>query len=290
MIFLGKTKEQKASEVSLMVKAKDITKVVVCSPAKFDFDMENIGVSVKWVDWPEIIMYRTFYPLLQEIDSRTLVIVNECLRSKDRHDLTYNCIRHYLNQAGHVMVFQWMPCIDTMQDFMTLFDFATGSKWKREKFDIDPPSRVFLDITQRLPQIKPKMVEASKATKSRYEKEKNSLFTAIGTKDPHTLPRNLLMVGAKDRVQNAGKGRHTVGRNTKEGALPYKSERYPDAPYLVLDLPHAFIDFCDLSSLSGQTEFEVMACDLKADLWYLSVYQEWIERIKNGYASLRAWA
>ena len=288
MIYLGKTPDGKSKIISSAIQRNSIKKVVICSPTKFNFDL-RVDVPSKWIDWPEIIMYRTFYPLLQEIDARTLVVVNECLRVQDRYDLTYNCIRHYLNQAGHVLVFQWLPCIDTMQDFMALFDFATGSRWKRVGWDIDPPEPVGLSIVERTPTFEVVSVPTSAMLHAQYQAERDKLFAALGAKDPHTLPRNLLMVGSKARAAHAPPMATLLGRNTKTGAQPYKAEAYPSAPYTLLELPHAFGDMADVSSLSGQTHFPVLACDLRADRWYIERYTQWAQRIQDGYTSLRAW-
>ena len=289
MIRLGFLPNEKAASIASYAADHDIKKIVICSPKKFEFDISSVQVQVQWVDWPEIIMYRTFYPLLQEIDARTLVVVNECLRTQDRYDLTYNCIRHYLNQAGHVQVFQWLPCIDTMQDFMTLFDFATGSRWKRTAWDIDPPEPVPMEIIERTPVITAIEAKTTGTLRAQYQAERDKLLGSLGAKDPHTLPRNLLMVGAKARAASAPPFTALLGRNTKTGAAPYKADAYPDTPYTVLELPHAFGDLADVSSLSGQTNFNVLACDLKADRWYIERYAQWAQRIADGYTDLRAW-
>lgn len=288
-IHLGLRPSDKADLIAQHTHQHDIKKIVVCSPERFQFDLVALSCPVQWVDWPEIIMYRTFYPLLQEIDQRTLVVVNECLRTQDRYDLAYNCIRHYLNQAGHVLVLQWLPCIDTMQDFMTLFDFATGSRWKRTGWDIDPPEPVTLQITERTPVVTPIQVPTDARLRAAYDAERSKLFAGLGAKDPHTLPRNLYMVGAKARAAHAPPASSLLGRNTKSGAAPYKADRYPAQPYTVLDLPHNPIDLADVSALTGQTHFHVLACDLKADRWYIERYTQWAQRIADGYADLRAW-
>ena len=71
----------------------------------------------------EIIQYKFYYRLLQEIGKDTLLVVNECLRMQNRYDLTYNCLRLFLQQTPHALVFQYLPIIDTIADFMVLFDF-----------------------------------------------------------------------------------------------------------------------------------------------------------------------
>jgi hypothetical protein len=61
----------------------------------------------EFIEYNELIECRTFYRLLQEIDQRTLVVLNECLRNQNRYDLTFNCIRHFLRQTSHHLIFQY---------------------------------------------------------------------------------------------------------------------------------------------------------------------------------------
>lgn len=292
MIFLGMTPEQKTEQIKKFCAGKDIKKIIVCSPSKFDFVIDASS-PVQFVDWPEIIMYRTFYPLLQEIDSRTLVVVNECLRTQDRYDLTYNCIRHYLNQAGHILVFQWLPLIDEMQDFMALFDFATSSRWKRERFDVDLLENVAVNAIDRTPRFDFRWAPVDPRAQYTYTVEREKMFANIGPKDPHTIPRNLYLIGGKSKLALVPQDGWSVGRNNRlkiSSMATFKEVGYQNAPYTVFEFPHNFIDFVDFAALSGQTEFCVLGADLKIDRWYASRYQQWTERIADGIANLRSWA
>lgn len=289
MIYIGLPKADKAGVIRKYCDDHRIEHVVLLSPAKFAFHVE--AERFKAVDWPEIIMYRTFYPLLQEIGKDTLVVVNECLRTQNRHDLTYNCIRHYLNQAGHVLVFQWLPCIDDMQDFMVLFDFASGSKWKRERYDPDliaENARVI--AIDRTPSFRRIDAPTDAATRAAYESARSKLFADLGGKDPHTIPRNLYLLGGKARASVLPADASCLARNARlkiERMAQYKEDAYPAPPYAVLEFPHNFIDFADVSCLSEQTAFDVTVADLKVDQWYFERYAQWAQRIKNGYADLR---
>ena len=113
MIFLGYRNPEKRAEISRYMAEHSLSHCVVLSPDKY-----KLGDEIESIDWPEIIMYRTFYRLLHEIGPNSLVVVNECLRTRKRSDLTYNCIRHVLAQTDHVMVFQWYPIIEELQDVM----------------------------------------------------------------------------------------------------------------------------------------------------------------------------
>ena len=75
------------------------------------------------------IEYRNFYPWLREIDGSSVLVLDEPLRHERRSLLHYNCIRHYVNQAGAVLIFSYLPIISNSEDFMILFDFAILQKF-----------------------------------------------------------------------------------------------------------------------------------------------------------------
>lgn len=288
MIHLGLTPEQKVARIADYCRQHDIQKTVILSPAKFALacDLPN----TEQVEWAEIILYRFFYRLLQEIDGRTLVVVNECLRTQNRYDLTYNCIRHYLNQAGHQLVFQWLPLIDDLQDFMILFDFDTRSRWKRERFDSDLLAECTLEVSPHAPRLQALPVATDAKTQAAYAANKAKLLSELGNRDPHTLPRNLYLMSGRSKLPHVEPGRWYVGRNNRfklAQAQTYKEVTYPNAPYTVFELPHNFIDFADFMSLSGQEEVPVLVADLKVDHWYFERYNQWARRIEDGYSSLQ---
>jgi hypothetical protein len=72
MIYLGRAPHEKAAIVDAYLAEHDLSHCVVLSPEKFS----ALDVNAEVVDWPEIIMYRTFYRLLQEIGPQSLVIFN----------------------------------------------------------------------------------------------------------------------------------------------------------------------------------------------------------------------
>ena len=56
------------------------------------------------------------------MDASYLLIINECLRTRKRSDLTYNCLHHYLNQTPHRLIFEYFPFVSDPNDFMILLD------------------------------------------------------------------------------------------------------------------------------------------------------------------------
>ena len=133
MIYLGYATVEKERIISEYQAAHGIRKTVVIAPERFPLTIAGADQ----VGYADVIMYVTFYRLLQEMDRDTLIVLHECLRTQNRYDLAYNCIRNYLNKTPHVLIFQTLPQIDAAEDFMVLFDWATQSRWKRRHFDAE---------------------------------------------------------------------------------------------------------------------------------------------------------
>lgn len=300
MIFVGYDDPEKIAEIARYCAENDIHKTVVISADEFPLPVPGTD-QVKYSD---VIMYVTFYRLLQEIGPQTLIVLNECLRTQNRYDLSYNCIRNYLNQTQHQLIFQQLPQIDAQEDFMILFDFDTRSRWKRQKFDAElvlDNARVSI---KQLPVGFTRIdVPTSAATKRRYARERKRLFDGLGTKDPHTLPRNLHLISGKDKLAwinsqswlnlplfgGTMPERRYVARNKRlkhDNIVTYR-EVQAGTQYAMVDLPHRFIDFCDFVRRTGQAGGEVLVADLRVDKWYYRRYYDWSERINGTYASLQ---
>lgn len=233
-------------------------------------------------------MYVYFYRLLQEINNDVLLVINECLRTKNRYDLTYNCIRNFLNQTKHQIIFQYLPIIESFNDFFTLFDFDTRSKWKGQT-DSKLLKNSNMDINHINIEFNKINVRTNAKLKIKYQNEKNNLIKNIGLKDPHTIPRNLYLLSGKSKLIAIDKSKKYMGRNNRFG-LPnmqtYKESTY-QGNYIIFEFCHNHIDFIDFLSLSKQVNLDVLVSDLKIDQWYFERYQKWISDVKETYAKIQ---
>lgn len=287
MIYLGLNNSEKDERIADYCAKHGIEKVVILSPAKFHLACSF--ANHEQIEWAEIIQYKFFYRLVQEINPQTLVVVNECLRTQNRYDLTYNCIRHFLGQTRHHLVFQYLPMIDSIEDFMIMVDFDTRSQWKRERFRAELLKEARLQVVPVCPSFNAVSVDTSNQLKAAYEREKEKLIAGIDLKDPHTIPRNLYLLSGKAKLAAIGDD-WLIGRNNRfklERLQTYKEDVYQSAPYTVFEFCHNFIDFADFLTLSRQSSFDVLTADLKVDHWYLERYREWGRRLTNAYASLQ---
>lgn len=300
-IYLGYSDADKRCIIAEYQAAHGIRKTVVISHEHYPLPIPETDQ----ITYADVIRYVVFYRLLQEIDTQTLIVINECLRTQNRYDLTYNCIRNYLNQTSHVLVFQMLPQIDMAEDFMILFDFATGSRWKRQHFD----ASLILDNAELHIRAWPVAFEAipvptSAATKCKYAETREAAFAELGARDPHILPRQLYLIGGKDKlayISNHGQQQPTLFGDQPEMAQWYVARNkrmgherivtydhvQPGTAYTVVELPHRFIDYSDFVCQTGQACSRVLVTDLKVDHWYYDRYTAWGNRIHETYASLR---
>lgn len=284
MIHLGLEAEGKRERVNRYCAEHGITKVFALGPSKFQFELDG----AEWIEWAQIILYRFYYRLLQEIGRDTLIVLNECLRTQNRNDLTYNCIRNFLNQTEHQLVFQSLPLIDTFDDFMILFDFDTRSRWKRSHWSEELRGELRLDALPSCPAIVPIEAPTDEATRVAYGREKRKLIDGIGLRDPHTIPRNLYLMSGRARLAQVEAGLNYVGRNNRfkiPGMLSYGETSYPQ-DCAIFEFCHAFGEFADFVSVSRQELIPAIVADLKVDRWYLERFQGWTGRVRDAYATL----
>ena len=288
MICIGYNDDDKQAVIDYYCDEYNIERVFLFSPKKFKVPC-CVHSKQEVIEWADIIMYKYYYRLLQEIDKNTLLVINQCLRTQNRNDLTYNCLRNFLNQTQHQIVFQHLPIIDTIEDFMVLFDFDTRSKWKRKKFDPALLSEADVFVKNVSLDFSVDLIEVSDRFRLNYEKKKNKMIDEIGLRDPHTIPRNLYLMGGKAKLERVNDLCHYVGRNNRfkiKGLRTYREGDFCDAPYTVFEFPHNFIIFSDFVALSRQNCFPVLSADIKVDKWYVDRYQNWAERVIDACSAI----
>ena len=158
-------------------------------------------------------MYKYFYRLLQEINKNSLIVLNECLKKQNRYDLTYNCIRRYILQTNHRIIFNYYPIIREEKDFMILYDMLQNNPFLKEKyeyitkFDNVEIGKIEFEV------IKDDVV--IDLSDEEYETEKKKLISEVN-KDPDIIPRRLLkFVESKkpkgyDRIDKIKKHMHVA--------------------------------------------------------------------------------
>lgn len=249
-IRIGYSDAAKLAMVQREVRDRGADRVVLFAPDRHNpgWTEADLGVPVQHVSWSEAIMYRTYYPLLRELNARSLIVVSEYMRTQNRHELTYNCLRHYTNLTPHTLVFQRFPCIDTFADFGVLFDLVTRSRWKRTPVADLPFAEADIAVADDdaqgsafLPTFTAEPVAATPEAQARYARDKAAIIAGIDGRDPHIIPRTLLLSAGKAKLAHPAvtSGGALVGRNNRfklPGLVTYDTaargpgEGFPAAP------------------------------------------------------------
>lgn len=283
MIRIGLGMEEKRQLIRRYARDRKIERIIIFYPERFPLSYDD----ARHVEYKEIIMYRTFYPLLEAIDRKTLLVFNECLRTRNRSDLAYNCAHHYCNQTGHKIVFEAFPFIEDTSDFMILLDLLDKGRYKGKSFswdmlkDVDLCARpLFLTGTA--------CIDAPVTDKDRakYEAKKKSLFDNLGEGDPDTIPRQLHVFAGNFKRASLSPGVQYVARNArfKLPNVTTYADVQPGQEYTVVDFPHRRIDFCDFLRVTGQNSVHFVSTGLPVDVYYFSELIVWMQRLGGFYA------
>lgn len=281
MIRVGLSAEEKLNVIREYMLSHSIEKVKLFYPEKFPLDFPE----AEHIEYADIIMYKFFYRLLEEIDNTVLLVFNECMRTQNRSDLTYNCAHHYCNQTEHKIIFEHFPFIDDDQNFMILLDMQNKGRYKGKSFNsqflrdedtIVKPVKFSLEIID---------VAISNKDREKYEAKKEQLFSELGTGDPDTIPRQLHIWAGNLKKKDIGPFLHYVARNDRfklPEVTTYKAITRND--YIIIDFPHRRIDFNDFLKTTGITTIKFLSTDLKVDRYYINKLQSWIDRLEALYA------
>lgn len=281
MIHLGLRPHEKAGVIQQYVERHDIRRVVILGPEQFAFP--HALANAESIDYPDIYTYVVFHRLMQEIDSSTLLVINECLRTRNRHDLTYNVIRQYLNLTPHQLIFQVLPIIASREDFMVLFDWDTRSRWKSVGFDAAPLGEAQVQARPVDVRFDVRVVEAPAKLHDTYARKREALFGGIGAGDPDKIPRQLYQVGAKARLAALRLGTTYLSTRTV-GSVVVPYEAAPAEDCGIFELPFRFAEFRDHLARHPQRAFDVVASDLKADAWFVQRYRDWVREVQDVFA------
>ena len=187
-IFIGEIDKQKI--INDFLKNNEINKIFVIGD-ELDINFEN----KEYIKFIDVIKYKYYFHLLQEINKKSLVILNECLKKKNRYELSYNCIRHYCKQSGNVIIFNFLPLINKEKEFAILYDMIQINPFWKGKYEyITDFSNVFcgeINFDFNVTEIK-----IDEHCLDLYEKEKEKLFLQV-KRDVEIVPRRLLKFSEK---------------------------------------------------------------------------------------------
>lgn len=284
MIRIGLSVKQKQEEIRKYVREHDIKNVIVFSPKKIFMDLPELDVPIRQIDYDEIIMYRTFYPLLEEIDNSYLLIANELMRDRNRSCLTYNCYAKYTNQTQHRMVFNYLPIIENRKDIMILVDFSNSQAHKG--FGISEINLGEYDIQciRRNYRINVISVPLPDGAMEEYETEKERLFDELGNKDPNIVPRQLHAWTGKFKKPFLEDSEKYIARNKRIKGVEVFKNAMPGRDYILIDMPFRRLDFNDFLRVSQHDQIRYLSTGFAVDKVYIKAFKDWVKEVESIYA------
>lgn len=279
LINIGFTATEKEEMIRQYQKEHpDVENIIIFYPDGW----EHLGIDAEYTPYSEIIMYRTFYPYLQKIDKSYLLVYDECMRTKNRYDLTYNCAHKYNNQTPHVMVFEGFPFIDEPDDFMILADLVDSVRMRaRKHFDPSVLDEIDTEVKHNIYDFGRIDVDLPAKAEEAYFNEKDKLFANLGNKDPDTLPNALEIFVGKWKKPKENLEAY-VARNQRFKTDTFAMHKKTDEAKLI-DLPLAQKDFNDWLKLSGCKSMLFLHTGLKVDIYFYNRYCNWFKEVEKFY-------
>lgn len=287
MVIIGLKKLKKQQEIQSYVDEHNIRKTYIFYFKKFKYEYNLKNTEVEYIEYSDIIMYKYFYRLLEEIDSNCLIVCDEIMRTQNRSDLTYNCMHHYINQVdGNVIVFEYLPIIDDKENMMILLDLNTPQKYKGKSFDYN-----FLQVEDvRIKPVRLKFnwnnISTTDKQKEKYNKKRDNLFDTLGNKDPDTIPRALQLLAGDYKKTSIEDDKLYIARNKRhklDNVLSYNDE-IKKGHYIIIDTHYRRLDFIDFLKKSEMTKLDYIATDLSIDNVVMNSLTTWKARLDSIYA------
>lgn len=266
MIYLGLSTEEKQKAIAEILANLDFDRVYFITHEAFNLDIEG----VECVTYKDIIEYAYYYRIIENTTQRTAIILNEILRDRNRNNLTYNCIRTFLQSTPNVYVFNYLPIIDDRENFAALYDFCTKSRYKHyglEDLNLDE-----VKIHCQRVDLEFKFTEAPLRLfdLENYEDEKEKIIEEFNQKDPDIIPRQLQLFSTPIKRQLIQKNKKYLCRNKRlkiKNGITYRDKISP-GEYTIFDIPFNQIEFNDFLYFSGQKKIEVITTELKIDQFF----------------------
>ena len=270
MIRIGIKNSEKDLLIQEYIKNNpEVEHVIVFSPEQFRLDCEY-----EQYGWDDVIMYKYFYPLLEKIDNSYLLVINEMLRTANRSELTYSCLRHYLNQTPHRLIVNWFPMINDKNDFMVLLDLDHPGRFKGIGYSPGITDGIDVQGKDRRPEVEILNASTPERAFEEYAAERDRLFDSLGNKDPDTIPRRLhLYAGRFKEISAAEK---YVARNKRFKApnvTTYKDA--PDGGRISIDIPFRRLELNDYLFRVNEYRLRFLATQLKVDQYYAGDLARW---------------
>lgn len=198
MIYIGFDTGRKERRVLATLETHDCDRHVwiVGKDIAVPDGYEKHVISVK-----ESILYKNFYPFMNGIGKKSLLVLNEILFTSNPSTLEYNCIRHFAQQAGHRLVFSRFPLIKDKRDFMILWSMDQTNPFLKDAYNDVEAFRNVQFADGYLPELVVTETALTEAQMARYETVKQRAIEAV-KRDPEIIPRRLLKFSEECNAKN----------------------------------------------------------------------------------------
>lgn len=288
MIRIGLGIRQKEKLINNYLAKHEIENVFVLY-AKETRQKLRLAKDHQEIEYDEWEMYRTFYPMIENVTSKTLIVVNEALRTTNYQDLKVNCATVWLNQTNHRIILNTLPFIESKEDFRILQKLDQGRK-QVDKFDYGQlqgqdikikPYRVKLNIVE--------MLKTTDKQKASYDRLKEKLAKEIEesvNKDPNNLPRRLQLKAGDYKKRAIDPDKMYIARNARFGLDNVETyQNYnPKSKTIILDFPTSRKQLVDYIYTTKTHRLDYISTDLSIDSYLVSDISKWLGRMDAFYA------
>jgi hypothetical protein len=284
MIYLGLFNEEKVAVINKLMAKNAYDRIYFITHKRFNLPITGVEV----VTYEDIIEYAYYYRIIENTTQKTLIILNELLRDKNRNNLTFNCIRTFLNNTNNILIFNFLPIIESRDSFCALYDFETQNKYKYSKFDeldfsLAKTNCRKIDLNFNFIKAPVNLFDLEN-----YEAYKKKLFHSFNKKDPDVIPRELQLFASKVKEQLINQRDIYVVRNKRmkhKNTITYKND-IPEGIYKIFDIPFNYLDFIDFVFFSKQQNIDIISSDLKVDVFFESRLQTFKNELDYVYSKI----
>ena len=284
MIYLGYDNKEKLDIIDNYIKNNKIDNIYFITNDSLNIDISCFD-NIKNVTYKNIIKYAYYYRIIENTTRKTLIIINEILKDSNRYNLTYNCIRVFLNNTNHILIFNYFPIIYSREDFCSLIDFDTRTRFKYFKLkDIDLS---LINIKCKRINLKLNKIMVPKrgfSYEDIYLSYKKKLFKEFDSKDAHVLPRKLQLFTSKIKT-NYFNNEKCIGRTKGKNVVSFRS--LPKEKLKIIDLPFNMIDLISYLYISKMNIIDIVSTGLKVDLWFENRVENFIKELNFIYDKIQ---
>ena len=284
MIRIGFDIKQKQICIDEYILKNNIGKVYVFYFKKFKPSFK-VNCEIEYIEYADIEMYKYFYRLVEEINNKSLLVFDECMRTQNRSELIYNCAHHYCNQTQHKIVLEYFPIINNIENIMILFDFIDKGKYKGKGYKEYLLDEIDVKSINRVPEFEVIEVETTEKEQQSYEKEKEKLFNNLGKKHPDTVCTALELFVGKFKKTKITQYDMYIARNLRfkqENILTFKEAEIKNL--IMIDFPTRQLELNDYIKKTKTEKLNFISSKMKVDEYYVGEYERFKKECEKIYA------